>query len=130
MQSEKQLHYQARITATGHVTFTDPNTPALEMLILQNPYPGSPLSPLCIRGLLPLRSASRRLCTPVPEPGRFLTVTGNVLAIENDIPVIAVDDFSDLTQTSRPEISSLSFWDDENDRDEINFERMSMDDLD
>lgn len=90
----------AQITACGRVLLTEENVPTFLITIVLTPYLGALLSHMTFCGLLPVHSGCGCLFHCVPQGGTFLSFTGVILAIKNDVPTISVDDFALLPQRS------------------------------
>lgn len=88
------------MTCSGRVVLSEHNVPTFLTNILISPYPGAPSSHIRFRGLLPVHSTCRRPFQPVPQVGDLISFTGIILAIENDVLTITVDDFDVFSLTS------------------------------
>ena len=82
--------------------------PAFLTTIVLSPYPGAPLAHITLRGLLPVHSDCGRPFRRVPQVGAFVTFTGAILAMENEVPTITIDDLALLPQKSAFVINVVS----------------------
>ena len=85
-----------RISTTGRVASNDEHAPAFRMNVLQSILPRCSSSSISLRGLLPTHTVCRRLFRRVPQPGTFLSFTGVILALNDNVPTIGVEQFTVL----------------------------------
>ena len=94
------LDMHACITASGWVALNEQCAPAFIMQISQNPWPGASPSCVALRGLLPIHPACCHLLQHVPQPGTLLTFTRVILAVDNSVPTININGFTNLPHRS------------------------------
>lgn len=86
----------ARIIASGRVTAVEHLLNTFALTVWQIVVRGSALAHLSIRAVMGLNPAWRQPNHRIPSSSRVVTLTGDILFVEDGIVVVAVDDLAFL----------------------------------
>ncbi|KAH9012885.1 hypothetical protein EDB84DRAFT_1444485 [Lactarius hengduanensis] len=88
------VNYPSRIVATGTTSAAHPETENFTMTVSQMPWRASPRAQLQIRGLMALDPRKPYSC--VPPANTMIAFTGQLLAFDDAVATVAVDDVAIL----------------------------------